>query len=111
MKRSSEHIAEHTVDDRVPLVDEKKLDDALQLLDDVLYEKQAHVDRCIRELKRALEKLSLVEKSASLAFPRDVERIQGEIQDGKDALAVALRDLHACREQSEQFKRRRISRS
>ena len=73
-KRSSDHIAEHTVDDPVPLVDEKKLDDTLQLLEDVLYKKQVQVDRCIRELQRAKEKLILVEKSASLAFPRDLER-------------------------------------
>ena len=32
MKRSSEHIAAHTVDDLAPLVDEKSLNDALPLL-------------------------------------------------------------------------------
>ena len=42
--------------------------------------------------------MSLVEKSSSLAFPRDMARMQGEIQDGKDAVAVALRDLHASEE-------------
>ena len=109
-KRSSEHVAEHTVDDLVPLVVKKKLDGALQLFDEDFTEKQAHVDRCIRELKRAKEILRLVAKSPSLVCPRDIERIQGEIQDGKYSHAVALRDLYACREQSELFKRRRISR-
>ena len=37
-------------------------------------------------------------KSSSLAIPCDLERIQVEIQDGKDALAITLRDLHACRQ-------------
>ena len=81
------------------LVDDEKLDDTLQLNEDILYEKQVQVHRNVRELKGAKEKWSLVEKSASFAFPFDHERIQGEIQDGKGALAVALRDLHACREQ------------
>ena len=90
---------------------EHTVDAALQFLEDILYAKQDQIDRCIRLLKCAKEILRLVEKSASLAFPCDLKRIQGEIQDGKDALAVALRDLHACREQSELFKGRRISRS
>ena len=90
---------------------EHTVDAALQFLEDILYAKQDQIDRCIRLLKCAKEIFRLVEKSASLAFPCDLKRIQGEIQDGKDALAVALRDLHACREQSELFKGRRISRS
>ena len=110
-KRSSEHTAEHTVDDPVLLVDEKSLDDTLQLPKDVLHEKQVQVDRFVQELKRAKEKLRLVEKSASLVFPCDLERIQDEIQNGHASLAVALRDLHARREQCELWKRRRISRS
>ena len=44
----------------------------------------------------------MVEKSASMVCPYDFEQIQGDIQNGKDSLAVALRDLHACREQFEQ---------
>ena len=46
-KRSSEHIAEHTVDDPVPLVDEKRLDDALQFSQDAFHQKQVPVGRYV----------------------------------------------------------------
>ena len=69
VKRSSEHIAEHTVDHLFPLVDEEKIDDTVQLLEDVLYEKQVQVDRFVQELRRAKERLRLVEKSASMVCP------------------------------------------
>ena len=35
------------------LVDEEKIDDTVQLLEAVLYEKQVQVDRFVQELRRA----------------------------------------------------------
>ena len=74
----------------------------------IVHEKQVEVDRCVLVLKREKEKWRFLE-DCSFVPPRDLEELRRHIQTGKDAMAVAMRDLHACREQSDLWKRRRIS--
>lgn len=93
------------MDDPLPLVEEKRLD---RLFEDAFNEKQDQVNRGIQQLMRAQEELRRMEKTASLAFPRDFARAQKRIQDGKDALAVIMRELHECREQLWKRRRRAI---
>ena len=66
---------------------------ALEALQNIIHEKQVEVDRCVQMLKRETEKLRLLEE-CSFAPPRDLEELRRAIQAGKDALAVAMRDLH-----------------
>ena len=61
-KRSSEHSAEHTVDDPVPMVDEKSFDDAPQLLEDCPLRKTCS-SRSLRPGAQACERNSVRWKS------------------------------------------------
>ena len=54
------------------------------------------VDRFVRVLKRETEKLRLLEE-CSFVPPRELQEVRRHIQAGKDVMAVAMRDLHACR--------------
>ena len=72
---------------------------ALESLQNVIHEKQMEVDRCVLVLKRAKDTLRLLEE-CSFAPPRDLEELRRAIQASQDALAVAMRDLYAFREQS-----------
>ena len=67
-------------------------------LQNIIHEKQMEVDRCVLVLKRERDRLRLLEECSS-APPRDLEELRRAIQAGQDALAVAMRDLHAFREQ------------
>ena len=67
-------------------------------LQNIIHEKQMEVDRGVLVLKREKNKLRLLEE-CSLAPPRDLEELRRAIQAGQDALAVAMRELHAFREQ------------
>ena len=81
---------------------------ALEFLQCIIHEKQVEVDRCVPVLKCEKEKLRLLEV-CSFVPPRDLKQLRRHIQTAKDAMAFAMRDLHACREQSDPWKRRRIS--
>ena len=99
-----------------PVIDPSSLEalviepSSLEALQNMIHEKQVEVDRCVRVLKRETEKLRLLEE-CSFVLPRDLEELRRVIQTGKDALAVAMLDLYASREQSGLWKRRRISNS
>ena len=67
---------------------------ALESLQNIIHGKQMEVDRCFLVLKGEKDRLRLV------APPRDLEELRRAIQTGQDALAVAMRELHAFREQS-----------
>ena len=81
---------------------------ALEFLQSTIHEKQVEVDCCVPVLKREKEKWRLLEE-CSFVPPRDLEELRRNIQPGKDAKAVAICDLHACREQSDLWKRRRFA--
>ena len=71
---------------------------ALESLQSVIHQKQMKVDRGVVVLKSEKNKLRLFEE-CSFAPPRDLEELRRAIQAGQDALAVAMRDVHAFREQ------------
>ena len=81
---------------------------ALEFLQNIIHETPVEVDRCVLVLRREKEKLRLLEE-CSFVPPRDLAELRRHIQTGKDAIAVAMHDLHACREQSDLWRRRRIS--
>ena len=72
---------------------------ALESPQNVSHEKQMDVDRRVVVLEREKDKLPLLEE-CSFAPRRDLAELRRAIQAGQDALAVAMRDLHAFREQS-----------
>ena len=80
---------------------------ALEFLQNITHEKQVEVDRCVPVLKREKEKLRLLEE-CSFVPPHDLEELRRAVRAGKDALAVAMRELHAFREQSDLWKLRRF---
>ena len=114
-ERSLQRTVEHLVDAPVPQVVEEQLvaEETTQFVDELSSEElsvlefQVEVDRCVLVPKREKEKLSLLEEYSFIP-PRGREELRRAIQAGKDALAVAVRELHAFREQSDLWKRRRI---
>ena len=72
---------------------------ALESPHNVFHEKQMVVDRRVLVLKREKDKLRLLVE-CSFAPRHDLAELRRAIQAGQDALAVALRYLHAFREQS-----------
>ena len=76
---------------------------ALSVLGNVLHEKKRDVHHCERVLKREQEKLRVLEERAVIP-PHELQSLRSHIQSGKDAMAVAVRDLY---EGQQQLKRRR----
>ena len=74
------------------------------VLESVFHEKEREVDRWIRVLKREQEKLRVLE-ARDVVLLHEPQCLRSYIQSGKDAMAVAVRDLY---ESQQQLKRRRL---
>ena len=80
---------------------------ALNVLENVLHERQRRFDHCVQVLKREKEKLRVLEERGVVP-PHELQSLRSHFQSGKNAIADAVRDLYECKQQ---IKRRRLCES